>query len=61
MNPANILKKKDRKRQKFTNPIEFLLSCISMSVGLGNIWRFPFVAVKNGGGLYNYYKIIGDF
>lgn len=37
-------------RDTWGNPIEFLLSCISMSVGLGNVWRFPFVAYENGGG-----------
>ena len=28
-----------QKRDNWDNPIEFLFSCISMSVGLGNIWR----------------------
>jgi solute carrier family 6 amino acid transporter-like protein 5/7/9/14 len=37
-----------QKRDNWDNPIEFLFSCISMSVGLGNIWRFPFVAYDNG-------------
>ncbi|KAK4305035.1 hypothetical protein Pmani_023058 [Petrolisthes manimaculis] len=39
-------------RDQWANPIEFLLSCIAMSVGLGNVWRFPFVALENGGGAF---------
>uniref|UniRef100_A0A7G3B050 Transporter n=1 Tax=Lutzomyia longipalpis TaxID=7200 RepID=A0A7G3B050_LUTLO len=39
-------------RATWGNSIEFLMSCISMSVGLGNIWRFPFIAYENGGGAF---------
>jgi len=39
-------------RPTWGNSIEFLLSCISMSVGLGNVWRFPFTAYENGGGAF---------
>jgi SNF family Na+-dependent transporter len=39
-------------RQQWGNDKEFLLSCIAMSVGLGNVWRFPFTAYENGGGAF---------
>lgn len=44
--------KKNVERDSWGKGIEFLLSCIAMSVGLGNIWRFPFVALENGGGAF---------
>lgn len=42
----------EKDRPVWGNSIEFLMSCISMSVGLGNIWRFPFTAYENGGGAF---------
>lgn len=39
-------------RDKWGRDIEFLMSCIALSVGLGNVWRFPFTAYDNGGGAF---------
>ncbi|KAI5651870.1 sodium:neurotransmitter symporter family domain-containing protein [Phthorimaea operculella] len=44
--------KEEPERVMWGNQIEFVMSCISTSVGLGNIWRFPFVAYENGGGAF---------
>ncbi|XP_047480647.1 sodium-dependent nutrient amino acid transporter 1-like isoform X2 [Penaeus chinensis] len=49
---ANTEASEEPSRDQWSNPIEFLLSCIAMSVGLGNVWRFPFVALENGGGAF---------
>uniref|UniRef100_A0A1Y1M5C2 Transporter n=1 Tax=Photinus pyralis TaxID=7054 RepID=A0A1Y1M5C2_PHOPY len=42
----------ETERAQWGNGLEFLMSCIAMSVGLGNIWRFPFTAYENGGGAF---------
>ncbi|XP_063874586.1 sodium-dependent nutrient amino acid transporter 1-like isoform X4 [Scylla paramamosain] len=39
-------------RQQWSTPTEFLLACITTSVGLGNVWRFPTTAFENGGGAF---------
>ena len=43
---------KKQKRSSFTGQLGFVLAAAGSAVGLGNIWRFPYLAAKDGGGLF---------
>lgn len=41
-----------QKRSSFTGKLGFVLAAAGSAVGLGNIWRFPYLAAKYGGGIF---------
>ena len=46
------MKHHHEKRSTFSGKLGFVLSAAGASVGLGNIWRFPYLAAKYGGGIF---------
>ena len=55
------MNKNQHKRSAFSGKIGFVLSAAGASVGLGNIWRFPYLAAKYGGGIFLLIYIILAF
>ncbi len=39
-------------RERWTNRAAFIMAAVGSAVGLGNLWRFPYVAFKSGGGAF---------
>ena len=49
---GNFMEQHHHERSTFSGKLGFVLSAAGASVGLGNIWRFPYLAAKYGGGIF---------
>ena len=42
----------EKKRNTFSGSLGFVMAAAASAVGLGNIWRFPYLAARDGGGIF---------
>ena len=47
-----------KEREQFKSRIGFILLFAGCAIGIGNVWRFPYVVGENGGGIFVLFYLI---
>lgn len=50
----------NEKRETWGHKAEFILATVGLAVGLGNVWRFPYLCQKNGGGKNKFSQFVTE-
>ena len=52
------MEKRERRKERFDSHFGMIMALAGSAVGLGNLWRFPFLAAQNGGGAFIFVYLI---